>query len=98
MVIPWFIACERRICCAQAGGLPGDADEAAGAALAPPTVPMDELPPVAPSSARAPSVKLDWTDWLARAAARLSGEMAAEPAARATPPTPEATPPVPVWP
>src|SRR5690606_30252509 len=41
MVVPWFMACERRIRCAQAGGLPAGPDAAGvGSALAPPTVPM----------------------------------------------------------
>lgn len=99
MVVPWFMACERRIRCAHAGGLPAGPDAAAaGSALAPPTVPMVELPPDAPNPAFAPAEKLDLTDSLARAAARLSGEIAADPAARATPPRPEATPAVPDWP
>ena len=71
MVVPWFIACERRICCAHPGGGPADADDEAGAALTPPTVPIDDVPPPAAKPARAPSVKLDLTDSLARAAARL---------------------------
>ena len=98
MVVPWFMACERRICCAQAGGLPAGADDAAGAALAPPTVPMVELPPVTPNPAFAPAEKLDLTLSVAFAAARFRGEIAAEPAARATPPIPEATPAAPDWP
>src|SRR5690606_28533790 len=51
MVVPWFTACERRMRCAQAGGVPVAEADAAGAdaSAAPPTVPMVEVPPVAPN-------------------------------------------------
>lgn len=98
MVVPWFMAWECRIRCAQVGGLAAGADDAAGAALAPPIVPMVELPPVAPKPARAPSAKADLTLSDAFEAACFKGETAAEPAARAIPPMPEATPTAPDWP
>src|SRR5690606_36719020 len=60
MMVPWLRACRRCIRCAHAGGLPAGPDgAAAGSALAPPTVPMVELPPVAPKPAFAPAEKLD---------------------------------------
>lgn len=99
MVVPWFMACERRIRCAHAGGLPAGPDAAAvGSALAPPTVPAVDEPPVTPKAARAPPEKLDLTLSVAFETARFKGETAAEPAARATPPRPEATPTAPDWP
>ena len=58
----------------------------------PPTDPMVDVPPVAPKPARAPSEKLDFMLSDARDAARRKGDVAADPAARATPPTPDATP------
>src|SRR5690606_11176941 len=90
MAVPWLRACRRCIRCAQAGGPSGKVGgAAAGAALAPPTVLMVELPPVAPKPAFAPAEKLDLTlslAWdVALEAARLSGETAAESAARAPP-------------
>lgn len=99
MVVPWFMAWERCIRCAQAGALPATADgAAAGVALAPPTVPAVDVPPVTPKAARAPSEKLDLTLSDAFDAARFKGDTAAEPAVRATPPRPEATLAAPVWP
>ncbi|GAB5378044.1 MAG: hypothetical protein AcusKO_45060 [Acuticoccus sp.] len=74
MVVPWFMACERRIRCAhaRAGCRPGRMllrrDRRP---LAPPTVPMVELPPDAPNPAFAPAEKLDLTDSLARARRRV---------------------------
>ena len=98
MVAPWLTAWDRRIRCAQAGGLPAGEDVAAGDALAPPTVPAVDEPPVTPKAARAPSEKLDLTLSEAFEAARFRGDTAAEPAARATPPSPDATPAAPDWP
>jgi hypothetical protein len=100
MVVPWFMACERRIRCAQAGGAPVAEADAAGAdaSAAPPAVPMVDAPPLAPKPAFAPSEKLDLTLSDAREAARFKGETAADPAARATPPRPDATPAAPDWP
>src|SRR5690606_21100709 len=99
MVVPWLRACERCIRCAHAGGLPAGPDAAAtGSALAPPTVPALEEPPVTPKAARAPPEKLDLTDSVACETARFKGETAADPAARATPPRPDATPAAPDWP
>ncbi len=99
MVVPWFMACERRIRCAHAGGLPAGPDAAATeSALAPPTVPAVGEPPVTPKAARAPPEKLDLTVSVALETARFKGETAAEPAARATPPRPDATPAAPDWP
>ena len=86
MVVPWFMACERRICCAHAGAVPADADDVAGAVLPPLTVPAVDEPPVTPKAARAPPEKLDLTLSVAFETARFKGETAAEPAARATPP------------
>lgn len=63
MVVPWLRACERCMRCAQAGG-PADGAGDAGAASLPPTVPMVELPPLAPNPAFEPSEKLDLTDSL----------------------------------
>src|SRR5690606_23144827 len=99
MVAPWLRACRRCIRCAQAGGPPAGPDGAAGgSALTPPTVPMDDVPRPVEEPARAPAVKLDLMLSLARAAAILRGETAAEPAAWATPPRPDATPAAPVLP
>lgn len=64
--------------CAQAGEFPvAEEAAAAGAALEPLSVPAVDVPPVAPKLARAPSLKLDLTLWLARDAARLRGDTAA---------------------
>ena len=72
---------------AQAGGEPVAGEEEA-AALAGPTVPWVDVPPVALKPDFTPLSKLDLT----LAAARRSGDTAADPAARATPPRPDATP------
>src|SRR5690606_3658621 len=80
MVVPWFMACERRLRCAHAGGLPAGPDAGAtGSALAPPTVPAVDEPPVTPKAARAPPEKLDLTDSVAFETARFKGETAADP-------------------
>ena len=55
---------------------------------------MVEVPPVTPNPLFTPSEKLDLT----LVAARRSGDMAAEPAARPTPPMPDAAPAAPDWP
>src|SRR5690606_30278691 len=90
----WPVWPDWRIRCAQ----PGDVPAAGADADVLPADPMEDVPPVAPNPAFTPSEKLDLTLSVARATARFSGEMAAEPAARATPPMPEATPAAPDWP
>jgi hypothetical protein len=57
---------------------------------------VEDEPPVRPRPARAPSEKLDFTLCEALETAFFNGDMAAEPAARATPPTPDTTPAAPV--
>jgi hypothetical protein len=76
---------------AQAGGeLAADDGVAEAAALAGagPTVPCVDVPPVALKPDFMPLSKLDLT----LAAARRSGDTAADPATCATPPIPDATP------
>src|SRR5690606_18471545 len=92
--VVWIVWPEWRIRCAQPGAALADRVGAGGGSAAPPTVPMVEVPPVAPNPALTPSEKLDLT----LAAARRSGDIAALPAARPTRPRPDARPDAPDWP
>ena len=73
-------------------------DDVDGSGVGPPIVPMDDEPPVTSNAVRVPASEAELRLADARSDARLSGDAAALPAARATPPRPAATPAGPDWP
>lgn len=83
---PWLKAMRR----AQVGG-PSAAEDGAASDAVQPIEPMVDVPPVAANADLAQSAKPDFMLSVAREAVRRSGDVAAAPAARATPPSPDPT-------